>query len=292
LDPAPYRPERDVDLLGSNQPPYNSITLLQFGDLKEAATKLLALGNGYSSERDDLMREQLLFDVPLFGLAIATVASGIFNSSKDQILALGLGSAGFAAGRLYFGPQVKIAAYNAAGLALVCASSVADTLYQLRTSWESQMNAAKSTLMSSLAAANDQMINNLKLSPQDRSTLLAARDQGQKGLNDLNDAIATLSSAPSNLQMFARTVIKGATTKVVSGTQNIEAVLSMIKATPTGVPTAAAPPAPAKASLRELGAISIPALADTLQKSAVAAEALAKQITDAWATLSACSPTL
>src|SRR5215469_14251784 len=294
LDPAPYRPEIDSkNVLSINQPPYSSVTILQFRDLADAATKLLALGNGYSSARDDLMREELLFDVPTFGLAIATVASGIFGSSKDQILALGLGSAGFASGRLYFGPQVKISAYNSAGLALICASGVATTLSEISATLQNQIQTTKDDLVQNLADANNRLVN-AQLSSQDRSTLLAARDQAQKGLNDLNTAVLILNSAPANLKVFAITVMKGATTKVVTGTQNIEAVLAVIKATPTTVstaaPTAPTPPAKAKAFRRAPAAISIADLADSLQKSAVTAEALSKQISDAWGTLSACTP--
>jgi len=102
--------------------------------------------------------------------------------------------------------------------------------------------------------------------------------------------ILTLDSAPAQPEVFAITVVKGATTKVVTGAQNIDAVLAAIKPPPTTVPTAA-PTTPVKGPTKAVaGTIWVPALVDSLQKSAVAAESLAKQINDAWGTLSACTP--
>lgn len=113
FDPIPYRPNT------TNQ------DLLQFSDVKDAAKKLQTISDGYADQRDSLMQQQLLFDLPLMGVAAATIASGIYGGSKDLILGLGLGSAGIAGGRVYFGPQGKITAYNEAAMSLGCASHFA-----------------------------------------------------------------------------------------------------------------------------------------------------------------------
>src|SRR5690348_2105549 len=86
FDPAPYRP----DLSGA---------ALTFASPQDAAVKLQNLSDGYADARDSIMRQQLLFDIPILGLAAGTVASGIYGGSKDLTLGLGLGSASVAGGR-------------------------------------------------------------------------------------------------------------------------------------------------------------------------------------------------
>lgn len=109
LDPAPFAPTSQTT----------------FSHSADAQTQLKVLSKEYDAERNKLMRQQLLFDLPLFGLAAATVASGIYGGSKGLTLGLGLGSAALGGGRLYFGPQTRVAAYNKASTALTCAASVA-----------------------------------------------------------------------------------------------------------------------------------------------------------------------
>ena len=77
FDPSPYTPNR------------TDSTRFQFNNLTESATKLQQLSDGYACQRDNLMRQQLLFDLPLMGVAAAAIASGIYGGSKDLILGFG-----------------------------------------------------------------------------------------------------------------------------------------------------------------------------------------------------------
>src|SRR5215467_3365370 len=140
LDPAPYTPNTDTFVLNSSSPSYTSVNVLQFSTLKDAEAKLQALSNGYASERNNLMRQQLIFDIPMIGLAIATVTAGIYHGSKGSILGLGISTATIAGGRLYFGPQTKVTAYNTAAFALSCASSVAGEMANVQDTLGSREN--------------------------------------------------------------------------------------------------------------------------------------------------------
>jgi hypothetical protein len=50
------------------------------------------------------MRQQLLFDIPMIGLAAAAVINPLFEGAKNATLVLGLGAAAAGSARLYFGP--------------------------------------------------------------------------------------------------------------------------------------------------------------------------------------------
>jgi len=247
FDPAPYRPAVDKSVLQMHSPAYDQVTILEFASLEDAAYKLKALGSGYADARDTIMRQQLLVDIPAIGLGVATVANGVFRGAKDATIALGLSSATVAGTRLYFGPQVKVVAYNNASSALECASSVA-TVMNVESQSDGEAGASIAQSLTSYLALADDRITSGKLSKQDSTTLLAARDAAQKSLADLNGALSTIGNAPAQLQSFAVTVIRGATTKVVTGTQNVDAVLTLIKGSTSGTtaPKAPAAAAPAK----------------------------------------------
>jgi hypothetical protein len=291
VDPAPYRPEADRKILNSQAPPYNQLTLRQFDDLTDAAYKLNALATGYSNARDNIMREQLLFDVPAIGLGVATVANGVFRGAKDATIALGLSSATLAGTRLYFGPQVKVTAYNNAASALNCASSVAVTMDAESRSDGKAAASLADELTTYLSLADDLIVSG-KLSKQDSTDLLAARDTAQKSVTDVNNSLSTLDTAPARLQAFAGDVIKAATVKVVTGTQNIDAVLTLVKnsgsSTPPpakGIPPAAAPAKGAAPSP------SAPEVASKLRSLAATAAPINKRINDVWSSLTNCSNT-
>jgi hypothetical protein len=122
FDPAPYNPQFDTTFFQSHP------NATEFTTLPSAIANLNLLAIAYAEKGDSLMREQLLLDVPLLGLAAATVASGIYGGSKDLTLGLGLGSAGFAGTKLYFNPQTRFAAYNGAALALSCGASCSEPI--------------------------------------------------------------------------------------------------------------------------------------------------------------------
>jgi hypothetical protein len=199
---------------------------------------------------------------------------------------------------LYFNPQSKIAAYNNAALALECGASVSADLTAIRKASE----ADASQLAALLSAAIDQA-NRLAATPisgasaaQTRAALLTARDQAQKAADELNVALGTLQTASARLQVFAIQVMRNATTKVVTGTQNMDAALAAIRAAaapgapakaPAGAPTMAA----AAVSLTPLIPPDEAGLTRFLQISAAKAQSYTKTINDAWSLLAGCTST-
>jgi len=239
FDPSPYRPTVDNSVLNSvprldeHKPSYTSATLLQFGSLQDAAEKLQVLSDGFADERDDMMRQQLLFDLPMMGLAAGAIASGIYGGSKDLILGLGLGSASLAGGRAYFGPQGKVAAYNEAASALGCAEHFARGIYSsLSHKFQLDQEQARTTLTNLrdiLSLAEGALIaESVRLPETLRATLLSARDRARKASTDLSSALDLLASAPGDLEVFAFTVVNATTTKIVSGSQNLDSALSLL----------------------------------------------------------------
>jgi hypothetical protein len=144
-------------------------------------------------------------------------------------------------------------------------------------------------LTTAIASANDQLVNG-NITAQDRASLLAARDQAQKVLADVTAAVSLLNSAPTQLQNFAYTIMRGAAAKVITGTQNIETALATIRATPTTVSTTPAIKPGTAGAAGARPSVSIPELLNNLQTASTAAAAVAKRITDAWDSLKVCSP--
>ena len=175
FDPAPYSPQFDSDFVQKHP------NIIQFTTLSDARTDLNILAVAYAEEGGSLMREQLGLDVPLFGLAAATVASGIYGGSKDLTLGLGLGSAGFAGTKLYFNPQARAAAYYGPALALNCGAFVANELWTIMITEDP--SGIATTLQSLLDAASNSKDQNV-------ATLVSA---GQKALNDLIVAIGIIN---------------------------------------------------------------------------------------------------
>jgi hypothetical protein len=293
FDPAPYNPSFDAGLLALYS--LDRTTLTRFGDLDDATKKLQALGDGYAGARDDLMREELALDIPVLGLAAATVGSSIFRSSKDQVLALGLGSAAMAGARSYLNPQNRVVAYNGAALALSCGAAVSADLAAIHTSLEPSANDTAQQLSDLIAQANATASAPISApsTPQTRANLLTARDQAQKALDDLHAALGTLQTAVARLQVFAVQTMRNATSKVVTGSQNIDAALAAIRA-------AAPSSAPAKPPSRQALAVSgyvrgapgLPpeaALTRDLQEQTVSAQFYTKTINDGWSQLAGCT---
>jgi hypothetical protein len=222
----------DAAVLASPSGSLDRLKILQFRSFGDAAEKLLRLGDGYEGHRDDLMRQQLLLDIPLVGLTAATVANGIFSGPKDLTLALGLASATVGAGKLYFGPQVRTAAYSGAGHALLCAAGVANEMATLQSDYGTLADSTLSELEGVVAAAN--RLLSASLGATERASLLAARDRGQKAAEGLSVAVDLLSSGPARLQVFAITVLRNATHKILTGTQNLDAALALIRAVQPG----------------------------------------------------------
>jgi hypothetical protein len=273
FDPAPYNPQFDIAFVAS----YPNVT--QFTTLQNATDNLNILAIAYAEKGGSLTREQLLLDVPLFGLAAATVASGIYGGSKDLTLGLGLGFAGFAGTKMYFNPQARAAAYNGAALALSCGASVARQLNWIMTRPEApQPLGTATTLQSLLDAASNSKDQNVAI-------LVSA---GQKALNDLISAIGIIYGAPARLEAFAAAIIRSTTTKAATGVQNIDAALTAIRA---AGPNPSTPGVPAKSgvgvppSAPQAGGVFVP---KNLQVYTVLATSITKEITDAWS-LTSCT---
>src|SRR5271169_1869281 len=100
FDPSPYDPTLPTES-GTTGQNTRTISFWSFGSdgsdphqpLTTTANQLQDLSNKYAAQRNETMKEELIFDIPILGLGIATVASGIFKGPQDQILALGLAGA-------------------------------------------------------------------------------------------------------------------------------------------------------------------------------------------------------
>lgn len=288
FDPSPYRPD--------------SANYGLFKNLDEASHTLQTLSDGYAEQRDSLMQQQLLFDIPMMGVAAATIASGIYGGSKGLTLGLGLGTSALAGGRFYFGPQTKVVAYNTAALSLSCASSVANEMSSIQKSNQQRAGSISQDLSDNIALAEGTIHICRKLTTNDLTNLLAALYQANKAYNEILNSLTLLETAPIQLKTFATSVINGATNKIVTGTQNVEATLARINATPTTI-------TPSKTAGAGAGAMGISAAALTsknaqmesctadiadairkLQDLSAQASKITKEITDRWAVLSTCNP--
>jgi hypothetical protein len=272
FDPAPYNPQFDIEFVGK----YPNIT--QFTTLPDATTNLNLLAIAYAEKGGSLMREQLSLDIPLFGLAAATVASGIYGGSKDLTLGLGLGSAGFAGTKLYLNPQARAAAYNGAALALSCAASVASQLSTIMTTKEDPVGTAN-TLQSLIDAASNSNDQNV-------ASLVSA---GQKALNDLITAIGIIYGAPARLEAFAAAIIRGTTTKAATGVQNIDAAVSAIRAAGPNSSAAGVAPKPGGVAAPRAPLTVEASIPKSLQTYTTLAISVTKDINDAWNNMTSCT---
>jgi hypothetical protein len=221
FDPAPYSPLTDKPLLESGDT--TPLTIFPFKtDASDAQRKLQTLANGYAEQRDDLMRQQLIFDVPMIGLGVAAIVNPLYDGAKNVTLGLGLGAAGAAGARIYFGPQAKVAAYNAAWLALTCASLVADSIAIEKTGDGAAGPGLVTQLSDTITKAEGSLTGN--------PVLLAAYNQARVSLAALQTALGTLNAASSQLAQYALTVISTATNKVLANVQNVSAATAPVAA--------------------------------------------------------------
>lgn len=276
VDPSPYNPKKDRAVLDIG--PYTAISLLTFTDASDASIKLQALSDGYADQRDNLMREQLLFDVPMIGLAAAAVVNPLFNGAKNTTLALGLGSAAAGGGRLYFGPQTKVATYNKASLALGCAATAASGIAQESSADRTNGLTLVGRLNSDIQAAAPFASAN--------AALMTARDQAIKSVDALQAALAMLAGAPTTLQAFANDTVRSATNQIVSNVQNVQATEQAFASAAVPKANANAVIAP-KAKLLAFRAAPDPS---DLQNEAAQADAMTQRINVALGALPKCSP--
>jgi hypothetical protein len=273
------------------------MTILQFKSPEQAAQNLQALSQGYANERDAIMRQQLFFDIPMIALGAAAIVNPIFRGATNTTIALGLGAAGAAGLRTYFGPQGKVTAYDNAAGSLSCASGVAqglsDDFKKVDTDYKQEMT----NLGVALGQASSLILSGTVPATL-AAALLVARDQAQKALGDLVTAVNVVSTSPLHLQIFANAVINGTNKKIISGEQNVDAALAVIRTAPTSVTpaTTVTPPGPKPKPNPTFGAESAPTPSDEaidlitkLQAQASEAENNANRINAIWATLATCA---
>lgn len=226
--------------------------------LLNIAQNLVALSNGYAVERNDVMREGEMFDIPMIGLAVAAVVNPIFHGAKDATLALGLGSAAFAGASLYYAPGVKVKAYQAAASALECGAEVGrqmadeDAADRTPRTMSDGQDLTASGLLARLGAdvslASGMLVsgldNNGKISAQDRANLLTARDTATKSIAGLTTAVADLDTTDVQLENFAYATIRKATNSVVAGVQQASGVVNGFRTAAASLAGAATAPPP------------------------------------------------
>jgi hypothetical protein len=278
FDPAPYSPQNDPALRASINLPATDSMLTFRPDATDAKPKLQALANGYADQRDDLMRQQLIFDVPMIGLGVAAIVNPLYDGAKNVTLGLGLGAAGAAGARIYFGPQAKVAAYNAAWLALTCASLVAESIAIEKTGDGAAGPGLVTQLSDTITKAEGSLSGN--------AVLLAAYNQAQKSLAALQTALGTLNAASSQLEQYALTVISTATNKVLANVQNVSAATAPVAAAAKSTP---APQLPG-ASRGPLKPADAATLTLNLQNYSAQADAITQRINTVMGALPKCTP--
>jgi hypothetical protein len=253
-------------------------TILAFANPPDARPKLQALANGYAAQRDALMRQQLIFDLPMIGLGAAAIVNPLFDGAKNVSLGLALGAAGTAGARIYFAPQAKVTAYNSAWLSLSCASLVADSIAAEQTGDDNDGHVLVGTLTMEIASAEGHLTGN--------AVLLAAYNQAQKSLAALQTALGTLDNATGQLEQYGLTTISTATNKVLANVQNVSAVTAAIAAVKPAAPPAPRPAAaPGPSPPVDVGQLTL-----DLQNNSAKADAITQRINTVMGALPKCTP--
>ena len=162
----------------------------------------------------------------MIGLGVAAIVNP--RGRQNVTLGLSLGAAGAAGARIYFGPQAKVTAYNAAWLSLSCASLVADSIATEKTG----DGAAGPGLVTQLSDTITKAEGNLTGNP----VLLIVYNQARVSLAALQTALGTLNAASSQLEQYALTVISTATNKVLAKLQNVSAATAPVAAVKPAAP--------------------------------------------------------
>ena len=277
FDPAPYSPLTDKPLLASLSPPATPLTIFPFTDATDAEPKLQALANGYADQRDDLMRQQLIFDVPMIGLGVAAIVNPLYEGAKNVTLGLSLGAAGAAGARIYFGPQAKVTAYNAAWLSLTCASLVADSIATEKTGDGAAGPGLVTQLSDTITKAEGSLTGN--------PVLLTAYNQARVSLAALQTALGTLNAASSQLEQYALTVISTATNKVLANVQNVSAATAPVAAVKPAAPMRGLAQETTRKTASDVAKLTL-----DLQNYSAQADAMTQRINSVMGALPKCTP--
>ena len=121
--------------------------------------------------------------------------------------------------------------------------------------------------------------------------MLPARDRARKAFADLSAALGLLSTATAQLEDFAYTVFAGTTRKVVTGVQNLDAALKLIREAPTQLPPSGAPTESTVAldARVDVPPVDVDVLISHLQFWSARAETITKLIADKWMELPKCA---
>jgi hypothetical protein len=302
FDPVPY------------DPTYNSTTdqaihtaldswsgsIPTFNNLPDAATKLYDMSVGYKDERNYLMRQELIFDVPLIGLTTAAVVNPIFDGAKSATLALGLGAAGVAGTSLYFNPKTRITDYDNAATQLSCAASAALSMSQEQTLDSASIApGANSNLVDKLNGEITLVAGTMNgTTATTGSNLQTANNKAVISVAALQTAIDSLETAPSTLQSFAIKVVSSTDSNIISNVQNVTSVDTSIsnaastltqKGKPAPVPPAAPPVGNAPITKAAPPTVSAAELTQALDADSTLADAIILRINSAMALLTKCS---
>lgn len=213
--------------------------------VRQYARNLQNLSNAYAGERNRVMDQRVLLDVPVLGLAVAAIANPIFDGANASTKALGLGAAAFGGMSLYFADGTKVTAYNTAANSLRCAAAVGRQMAN-----EVEADSAISpgdgvlkltapglvTLLRSDITTAAKMINSGKAGghtiPTDQKTsLFAAAMTANVALASLVPSVPDLETADTELENFAYTAIGRADNSVVGAAQQTMTVVNGIKNT-------------------------------------------------------------
>jgi len=251
------------------------VSSIKFTDLSKAAKNLELLSVGYAQKRNSFMWQQYAFDIPMFGLALATAVAGVYGAPAKVVLGLGLGSAGAAGTRAYFSPRTLIAAYGGAAEALSCASSVA-----------TQLDTIKVNVINDAGDNPEKIAKKLSIALVDEGSTPKSTDpvtvKAYAALASLNAALGILEGAPARLESFADAIIRSTTAKAVDGVQNLRDALAALEANGLPLKPKEQPPV-----IKPFGFSSSP----NTQIPILTAEAenIAALTTAAWAGLTTCT---
>lgn len=290
FDPAPVEPQNtqitDQTLL----------TEIHAKAISKAADGLNSQAQFYANARNDILRQEMLFDIPALGLAAATVANGIFGGTKNVTLGLGLGSATIGGGKLYFSPQARITAYHTAYLQLSCAKSVATSVANVSNQDYSNAKTTNASLIANIQTAGAAIVSKTyggkTLSTDDSSKLLTAWNAAVTAQQALATAVQSIDGGVMTLQQAADKSRVSATDAVVTNAQkSFDAALAMIKAAnPSSTPAATTSTGPGAGPEDKAAAptMTIDQLIAKLQQDTNQAQLITTAINNAWSPLAAC----
>ncbi len=275
--------------------------------VEKNAAGLQTIADAYGAERNLIMRQSVLFDIPIIALGAAAVANPIFHGAGAATTALGLGGATLGGLKLYFGDGTRVQSYNNAATSLGCAANTGRTMADEGSADLNPATRAGITNLTAIAmldrldtdigTASTILVNGQSGKPLtaiEKSDLLAARDKATTAEAAFSPTVNDIITAPTQLINFAYTVTGKTTNKIVGGSQNTTDVINSIKAAGAAlVATAAKPTGP---TTGPHGLISSPQpspnppthapnLTPELNNLAAAATTMSTRINVIWSTL-------